>query len=714
MNDIFVFILMTFPLAVAAGVLTRAFFGDRDFVDRAIVFFCLLAAVMVCATAAAGFVGLIATRYIVLTGVLFLILALVVGRGAKVERIAIDDKISASFPLILSGVAIIAALLVVFLWSAAAPPPPWDCFVYHLTFPARWLQEGRIFLVTVPFGDQAGTYFPSNVELLYLFLMFPFREEFLTPLVQFLFLLGIGAVTLKIAGGAGCSRGSSLGAGLLAMVVPGMLHQAAAPEVDLAFAFFFLAALHFILMSLRDRASLRYFVMASVALGLFVGTKYIALVFGATLLPLFVPAIVRGRAAPRLAGFVAICLLTGGFWYVRNWVVAGNPVFPLEMKFFGIEIFPGGYPRSTMLGSVFHSSDPLEFFTVVREVAGVPLLAALCAGVVVGAWAMVKLGRKGLPAVYPAVLPFALLLIFEFAVPYNREGRFTFAAFALLAVFFAHAMDAKGPAGAAMRYLHPVVIVAVLAWGWAEQAGEASKFFLMALGFVFGAMSGSPSDPVLQGMREPMWFALGAGLCIVAAVIFRWKAGAEPKSRFAPAVLLVVSLAFILLYADSMARHYPRYKHHYYTGFPIGEAWLAFQRNVPEGSTVAFTGTDLSYGLFGAGLKHRVAYVNVNRHGDYLFHDYVRKLKAEGRYFTPPNDRINFHREDADYGAWLANLRAAGVDYLFAAALHQTDQGQIPHDAEFFPIEREWADAHPEFFKLLWNNSQVRIYRVIP
>ncbi|MFH1538486.1 MAG: hypothetical protein ABIH66_05970 [bacterium] len=702
MNKIVILAVMVLPLVAFAGALTRALFGDRDFVDKIIVFFCLLAAGVVFVTAAAGFMGLIAPWFVVFAGVLIFIFAVVVGRRAKVERIVIDGKISASPPLFLSGVIIIAALTIVFLWSAAAPPPPWDSFVYHLTFPARWLQEGRIFLVTVPFGDQAGTYFPANTELIYLFLMLPFREEFLTPLVQFIFLLGIGAVTLKIAEGAGCSRGSALGAGILAIVVPGMLHQAAAPEVDLAFAFFFLASLHFVLLSIRNKDSLRYFAAASVALGLFAGTKYTALVFGATLLPLFVLAILRRRAGVKLLVFFAACFFAGGFWYARNWLVAGNPFFPLELKVFGLEIFPGGYPRSTMLGSVFHSSDPLEFFAVVREVAGVPLLVALCVGFVVGAWAMVKLGRRGLPAVYPAVLPFALFLIFEFVVPYNREGRFTFAAFALLAVFFAHAMDARGILGVAMRWLHPASVIGALV---------SSGFLRGTAAREIKSLFGLDSNAVLQGMREPMWLALGLGLCVAAAWLF--TGGRKARSGLATALLLIMPLAFFLLYIGSMMQSYHIYKQHYYTGFPIGRAWLEFQQNVPESSTVAFTGTDLSYGLFGPGLRHRVVYVNVNRYGDYHFHDYVKKLKAEGRYFVPPNDRINFHREGADYAAWLANLRAAAADYLFAAVLHQTDRGQIPHDAEFFPVEREWADAHPEVFRLLWSNSQVRIYRLM-
>lgn len=690
------------PQAGAAALTVRAFFGDRPASEKFAIALCLSAAGIVAATAIAGFAGALTPGAIVCGGLVLLAASAVAARlaGPK-EAPGFPSSARIPLPIMISAIIAAAALTVVYLWTCAAPPPPWDSFVYHLVFPARWLQEKEIFLITVPFGDQAGTYFPSNTELIYLFLMMPFREEFPAATAQFAFLLGAGALIWRLAVLGGRSEGSGLAAGLAAVVIPEILHQAAAPEVDVAFAFHFLAALFFLLSSLRDNGRMRYFILAAVAFGLLAGTKHIALVFGATLLPLAALCVLRGRAAVRAAVFIACAAAFGGFWYIRNWLTTGNPVFPLMINLGGIELFPGAYPRSTMLGSVFHTSDPAESIKAILGLAGVPLAVSAAGAALFGIRSVFSRKDFPLAAWYPLILPFVIFPIFVFVVPYNREGRFTFAALCLMCLFFAHALDGVGAASRAAAWLHPPMIAAALYW---------NKFFTWTAARVAESMAGRPSGEVLAGMRSPMLWALAAVAAAGAAYVARerLKTGG---GRFAAAALLLISAASFCVYLSTMSAAYPKYKGNYYTGFPLGQAWAAFNMNARD-ATVAFTGTDLSFGLFGPGLRNRAVYVNVNRFGNYRFHEHLARIKKEGRWFAPPNDRINFHREDPDYNGWLANLRAAKADFLFASVIHQTDRGWIPHDKEFFPIERAWADSHPETFRPVWGNSQTRIYRI--
>ena len=53
-------------------------------------------------------------------------------------------------------------------------------------------------------------------------------------------------------------------------------------------------------------------------------------------------------------------------------------------------------------------------------------------------------------------------------------------------------------------------------------------------------------------------------------------------------------------------------------------------------------------------------------------------------------------RDGASYDVWLRNLRAARADVLFVAALEPMAARTIAIDAEQFPVERTWADAHPD------------------
>jgi len=37
----------------------------------------------------------------------------------------------------------------------------------------------------------------------------------------------------------------------------------------------------------------------------------------------------------------------------------------------------------------------------------------------------------------------------------------------------------------------------------------------------------------------------------------------------------------------------------------------------------------------------------------------------------------------------------------------------IPADADGFPIERAWADAHPDIFQLRYASDAARVYQIV-
>ncbi|MEW6203074.1 MAG: hypothetical protein AB1546_13940 [bacterium] len=737
---------MNFPILGAAITAVRTFFAERDAMDKIIIGAVLFYAGIIVSTAAAGFARAITPAILIKAGFFLFFISLFCALKFSSKKLTLkknqtDNRTLQSdvchpqtslgvphlrsalgtmncAPTILLSIAITSfALLVTFLWSSAAPPPPWDAFVYHLTFPARWIQEKEIFLVTVPFGDQAGTYFPSNTELFYLWLMLPFREEFLTTIGQFLFLLLLGGLIYKIAETGGVRSENAVAAALITTVIPEMLHQATASEVDVVFAALFVATVYFQIRCWREKYRPHFFILASLSFGLFIGTKYIALTFGALLLPFFLYSIIRSRRSVRYS-FLFLCIIaaSGGFWYIRNWLVTGNPVFPLTVSIAGAEIFPGGYMRSTMLNSVFHATSYREFLPLMRKVAGIPFLIALCIYFPFGVRSILRLRSARFASVYPVALPSIMLVIYWFAIPYNREWRFTFAIFALFSLFFAYAMEGEDisseEVGARhalplrhyirtiLKILFPIVLVLVLI---------LNQFFTSAMKPIYESIFTRTSQSVLAGMRTPMWAALAGSmffLCGTGISVLGKK-----KTKITGLLFAIPFLCLIFL-LTSLIKQYPQYKYQYYTGFPIGEAWHAFNRNVTEPVTVAYTGSDLSYGLFGLGLKNRVVYVSVDRYAEWKFHDYVKIHKVVGDYSVPTSDRINFHRLGADYNDWLRNLEDADTDYLFVTVLHQTDRPHIPHDSRGFPVERIWAEQHPETFQKVYENPTTAIYRI--
>lgn len=107
--------------------------------------------------------------------------------------------------------------------------------------------------------------------------------------------------------------------------------------------------------------------------------------------------------------------------------------------------------------------------------------------------------------------------------------------------------------------------------------------------------------------------------------------------------------------------------------------------------------------------------MNVDAHSDWLMHDYHRAARDRNEP-TWPNSRPGWDRAQPNYREWLANLRAQKIQLLVVT---RTDPGEGPHnvaDAERFPIERIWADTHPEVFEPLYGIEQkdpfFRIYRI--
>ncbi len=138
----------------------------------------------------------------------------------------------------------------------------------------------------------------------------------------------------------------------------------------------------------------------------------------------------------------------------------------------------------------------------------------------------------------------------------------------------------------------------------------------------------------------------------------------------------------------------------------------------PEGVRIAYAGTDIPYYLLGTGLRNEVRYVNVNSHRDWLLHDYHREARRRGQP-NWPYPRPGWDRMERDYDAWLANLRAEGIQMLVVT---RVDPAEGPHnvaDRQGFPIERQWAETHPETFEPLYGvhhpvDPRFKIYRVRP
>jgi hypothetical protein len=146
--------------------------------------------------------------------------------------------------------------------------------------------------------------------------------------------------------------------------------------------------------------------------------------------------------------------------------------------------------------------------------------------------------------------------------------------------------------------------------------------------------------------------------------------------------------------------------------------WLALDRlSGSQGSRVAYAGTNIPYYLFCKGLRNDVRYTNINAQRDWLMHDHhAAAIRAGAPNW--PDPRPGWDRLEQDRAAWLANLRAAGIELLFVTRANPGEGRNNPDPADplGFPVERRWADSLPGDFEPVYGAREgdplVRIYRL--
>jgi hypothetical protein len=607
---------------------------------------------------------------------------------------------------------------------------------YHLYFAAQWLQAGSLHLVPLPFGQMAAPYFPANAELVYLFWMLPFHADWLAKVGQFpyaaLGALAVASLVRSVVLADARRRSSAasdpnasppnalaalshapvggrvalpwLCAGLY-LANPFVCVHAVTADVDVTAAAYFLAATLFAARACRDQrpADLAYL---GTALGLFLGTKYVSMIFLVPLGLLVGPAVFtvcrRHGWRPAAVSLTALWILAGP-WYVRNWLVTGNPCFPADVAVGPWTLFAGAYGRDALVGSEWHIMvSRLDLLVEnLRHVLPPPLLAAWLLGGLRGYWCRTAWHGRLVDLVSPAYVA-----VFWWVNPYNTEFRFLFPALGLACVTAARAFECKRGVGVAL--------------GWLVCGDSLLRHAPALAGRVVGSVRDVLFGPGPDALPAVMLMmpVNTTTIAVIGVAVVGWRMGRRVAAA-APgwglgACWTLLCLMWLIrpLPVASPARWYPRVP----TG-PAGqmEAWLYLQSNA-RGATIAYAGCLHPYYLCGAELQNRVVYVNIQGAADMQWHDFwqQRPHTAAGRRGTTssPLDSRTAESQD-DERTWLANLGAHGVRWLVVFPIEYKD---LPYwrDPARFPIERRWADRNPDTFTPipLRSGNQVALYRL--
>ena len=266
----------------------------------------------------AGLTGLLRPRPLGIFGAVLLAALLILREHREIRLPSKPDVGRATAALAL----LIGLRLLLQVWFFA--PCDGDAVSYHLPKIAEWVQRGAF---TREMGSDYVAPFPAGFEILETWWVVFLRHDVLIEMAGVEFaLLAFLAVRL-LAAGLGLSPRPAFLAGTLYVLTPtftlqnvACLNDAPVAALILTVAAFVVTRAHPILLLLPIGL-----VAGIKATGLYAMSGFAVLAFLLRKEPFLRPASIRGTVP-----FAVAALAAGAFWYVRNYVWYGSPVYPVK------------------------------------------------------------------------------------------------------------------------------------------------------------------------------------------------------------------------------------------------------------------------------------------------------------------------------------------------------------------------------------------------
>jgi hypothetical protein len=601
--------------------------------------------------------------------------------------------------------------------------------IYHLFFAARWWKEGRLSLVPVPFGESAATYFPANGDLWFTWLFVTWGGDRLARIGQAPFLALAGAAVYAMARRLGARGGSAMIATAWFVTVIPLLLFSFEANVDTIFIAGYLCGSYFLALYAQGVLSRGALVVAGLALGLAWGTKPTATVFIPPLLVLGWVFILRKPGA--WSGKVLDCvvlvlaaLVPCGYWFGRNLWLTGNPLYPLQVEVLGRVWLRGWYGTGAMARSQFYI--PREFWRVGVDIVVMaldPRLVPVWAAALLGLW---RVGRRG-EARDGWIWGCAVLAVFNIAlywllIPYRTQQRFMLQAAGLAAVQLAFLFDrskAWQVVGVGLLAIH---LVTPSNWPFLPARAQPPWSLTKSIPVNIEAPLRVPLDQeawsaAVETPAGQPYLAVRLGLFVASLALARlWSRAAGGRAALGYLAAAGTTAGVLLGFGAWMwwgvgasRATYPMFEYF--------DAWTRLDlASGSRGTRVAYAGTNLPFYLMGKGLRNEVFYVSVDDKQGWLLHDYHRDAVLRGGTAVWETPRPGWDRLHPSFSHWVENLRRQRIRILVVARANRYDGAYNLADEEGFPIERVWADAHPEWFVPIFGVSpidpRIKVYSV--
>ncbi len=319
-----------------------------------------------------------------------------------------------------------------------------DTAQYHLPNAAFWMRTGSLWNLPLSIPGYFTNGYPSNGEITGLWLMLPTHDDTLAYLAPIVFgvlcVLGTALLARELRGRAW--PGALAAICFLASPIS-FSTQVHSLMTDLLAAGGVVTGVALALVAVHRRGEQRWVVLAGLALGLGVGAKDPALLPAIGAVVMFIVLIPRRRRLADGLIMVGSGAALSAFWFIRDWIVVGNPIFPKGVAVAGHTLFVGAKGPLTVYKDSMayhvlrgHAHIVGNWATLARQLYG-PVLIILALGSLVALWRVVhpQLAWWEPPAADaeadgprrdPVVVAVVILAAFSFlaylATPYTGGG----------------------------------------------------------------------------------------------------------------------------------------------------------------------------------------------------------------------------------------------------------------------------------------------------
>lgn len=129
----------------------------------------------------------------------------------------------------------------------------------------------------------------------------------------------------------GLSRETSIIFASSVAMINGVVRWLDTQIIDIYLAAFFVLTLALLK---KPEKTTKYFLLLGMTSGMLIGSKYSGILFGGVLFFVFGRKVLAVLSFKKFLVFILPLIFIGGFWYIRNYAVTGNPMYPQGFLFF--------------------------------------------------------------------------------------------------------------------------------------------------------------------------------------------------------------------------------------------------------------------------------------------------------------------------------------------------------------------------------------------